>query len=64
MQCLKNGAEPTSDSLYNALKEVKDVQGIIGTLTCDNDQFLMHDAILVQIVDLQPQVLESVTAEY
>ncbi len=64
VQCLKNGAEPTSDSLYNALKEVKDVQGIIGTLTCDNDQFLMHDAILVQIENLQPQVLESVTAEY
>lgn len=61
---LENGAEPTSESLYNALKEIENVPGILGSLTCDGDQFLMHDALLVQIKDLVPQVVDSFTAEF
>ncbi len=64
VQALKNGAEPTSESLYNALKEVEDVQGVLGTLSCDDNQFFMHEALLVQIENLVPQVVETITAEY
>ena len=61
---LENGAEPTSESLYNALKEIENVPGILGSLTCDKDRFLMHDALLVQIKDLVPQVVDTFTAEF
>lgn len=61
VQALRDGAEPTSASLYEYLKQVKDVEGVLGTLTCDEDQFMMHEALLIQVEDLTPVVIEAVT---
>lgn len=56
---LQNCETFDSASIYAALKEVKDVDGILGTMSCDEENQFMHSAVLAKMNGSVPEAIEE-----
>ena len=64
VDCIKRGAEPNGESMAEYLRGLNGVPGVLGAISCDENQLLMHSAVLVQIHDQRPEPIEIVNADF
>lgn len=59
LTALENCETYDSASIFAALKNVQNVAGVLGTMSCDAENQFMHSAVLAKMVDAVPEVIEE-----